>query len=107
MNRRLSGKELCPQQNRSGLEWLRRIKSNWFLAKQRLSITPPSQIDSLLEVSARIGRKPLLIRDLLCADVYRYREVVEDNGTRPLPFQQCKGFWSAEETRYAAQTIED
>jgi rhamnose utilization protein RhaD (predicted bifunctional aldolase and dehydrogenase) len=28
------------------------------------------------------------VRDLLCADAYHYRELVEDNGTGRLPFQQ-------------------
>jgi hypothetical protein len=73
------------------------------LVRQELKPVESATLAALVQVLQRIPESAPLqylqkkrVRDLLREDVYHYREVVENNGTRRLPFQVCGGLWGAE-----------
>ena len=75
------------------------IEDAGVLVRQELSPAESATLDALVQVLQRIPESASLqylektrVHDLLCADAYRYRKVVEGNGTTRLPFQECGGF---------------
>jgi hypothetical protein len=73
------------------------------LVRQELKPVESAILAALVQVLQRIPESAPLqylqkkrVRDLLREDVYHYREVVENNGTRRLLFQVCGGLWGAE-----------
>ena len=79
------------------------IEGAGLLVRQELNPVESATLTALVQVVQRIPGSARLqylqkkrVRDLLCADLYRYREVVEGNGTRQPPFQRCEGLWRRE-----------
>ncbi len=73
------------------------------LVHQELNPTESATLAALVQVLQRIPESAPLqylqqkrVRDLLCADVYQYRKVVEYNGTTRLSFEQCRRLWRRE-----------
>jgi len=74
------------------------IEDAGVLVRQKPNPTESATLAGLAQVLQRIPEEAPLqylreeqVRDLLCADVYHYRELVEDNGTGRLAFQQGGG----------------
>lgn len=74
------------------------IEDAGVLVRQQPNPTETATLAGLAQVLQRIPESAPLqylrqeqVRDLLCADVYHYRELVEDNGTGRLAFQQGGG----------------
>ena len=79
------------------------IEDAGVLVRQALNPVQAATLAALVQVLQRIPESAPLqylqkkrVLDLLCADVYSYREAVEDNGTRQLPVQRCRRFWGRE-----------
>ena len=79
------------------------IEDAGVLVRKELNPVQSATLAALVQVLQRIPESAPLqylqkkrVLDLLCADVYRYREAVEDNGTRRLPLQRCRGLWGRE-----------
>jgi rhamnose utilization protein RhaD (predicted bifunctional aldolase and dehydrogenase) len=71
------------------------IEDAGVLVRQKPNPAESATLAGLAQVLQRIPESAPLeylreeqVRDLLCADVYHYRELVEDNGTGRLPFEQ-------------------
>jgi hypothetical protein len=79
------------------------IEDAGVLVRKVLNPTQSATLEALVQVLRRIPESAPLqylqkkrVRGLLSADIYHYRETVEDNGTRRLPFQQCDGLLERE-----------
>jgi rhamnose utilization protein RhaD (predicted bifunctional aldolase and dehydrogenase) len=74
------------------------IEDAGVLVRQGLNPAESATLAALVQVLQRIPESVPLrylqkkrVRELLCADAYRYRDAVKNNGTRPLPSPRCGG----------------
>ena len=79
------------------------IEDAGVLVRRVLNPTQSATLEALVQVLQRIPESAPLqylqkkrVQSLLSADIYHYRETVEDNGARRLPFEQCEGFLERE-----------
>jgi rhamnose utilization protein RhaD (predicted bifunctional aldolase and dehydrogenase) len=79
------------------------IEDAGVLVRQELNPAESATLAALVQVLQRIPESAPLqylrkkrVRDLLCDDVYHYREAAKDNRPRLLPLQKCEGLWGGE-----------
>lgn len=96
--RPLAGRDLPSEDFAAVNEPFVMIEDAGVLVRQKPNPTESATLTGLAQVLQRIPESAPLeylreeqVRDLLCADVYHYRELVEDNGTGRLGFQQGGG----------------
>ena len=99
----LAGKDLASEDLAGIDEPFVIIEDAGVLVRQLLNPTQAATLEALIQVLQRIPETAPLqylqkkrVQGLLSADIYHYRETVEDNGTGRLPFQQREGFLERE-----------
>jgi rhamnose utilization protein RhaD (predicted bifunctional aldolase and dehydrogenase) len=98
-----AGEDL-PDENLGGIdEPFVLIEDAGVLVRQELNPVESATLAALVQVLQRIPESAPLqylrkerVRDLLCDDVYHYREVVKENGTGRPPLRECEGLWGRE-----------